>query len=361
MKKAFLFFIPVLSFTGFLSGCGLIGEKTANISIIYGTVAFFSFVLLLSYCILAYRKEKLFILLFSSVFVVNSGYYLLSVSKNLEAALWANRISYLGSVFLPMIMFIIIMNACRIDYKKRFIGILFAISIFVFLLAASPGYLDVYYKSVSLVTTNGVSALEKVYGPLHSVYLFYLLFYFGSMVAVIIYSGVEKKIEKTTNAVILAGSVFINICVWLFEQLVKNDFEFLSVSYIISELFLLGIHLLLQEEEEERREKGTAFIKEMLKKSEVKQPFAYIPEQEIPDEEETRFFEECLASLTPAERKILDFHLSGKKTKEIMAELCITENTVKFHNKNLYRKFGVASKKQLAEICRKNKYTAKNG
>jgi len=326
------------------------------VSVIYGTVAFFSLVLLLSYCILAYKKEILFVLLFSSVFVVNSGYYLLSVSKNLDSALWANRISYLGSVFLPMLMFLIIMKVCRINYKKRLLGVLSGISIFVFLIAASPGYLDIYYKSVSLININGVSALEKVYGPLHSIYLFYLLFYFGSMVAVIIYSGVERKIEKSTHAVILAGSVFINICVWLFEQLVKIDFELLSVSYIISEVFLLGIHLLLQEKEEERREKETAFIKEMLRKADESRAFVPAPEPEVPDEEELRFFEDCIASLTPAEMKILDLHLSGRKTKEIMAELCITENTVKFHNKNLYRKFGVSSKKQLIELCIKYKH-----
>ena len=69
----------------------------------------------------------------------------------------------------------------------------------------------------------------------------------------------------------------------------------------------------------------------------------YIPNppvfEEIPkNDSEREFFEECLASLTPTEKMIFDFHLSGIGTKEIMAELCITENTIKFHNKNIYSK-----------------------
>lgn len=354
MKKILLslgFIFSVFIF----SGCGMIGEKAASMSIIYGTVAAFSFVLLASYLILIYKKEFWFTFLFSSVFVVNSGYFLLSTSKTLEAALWANRISYFGSVFLPMIMLVIIMKECKINYKKWFIGVLITVSILVFLLAASPGILDVYYESVSLGTLNGVSVLEKVYGPLHSVYLYYLVSYFGAMVAIIFYASLTKKIEKATHAILIAGSVFINICIWLFEQLVKMDFELLSVSYIMTELFLLGIHLLLQEKEEERKEKEAVFIKNMLEKSEeAKKSAFYFPEPKPEEIEASLFFNECLSSLTSTERKLLELHLSGKKTKDIMEELCITENTVKFHNKNIYRKFGVSSKKELIELCREN-------
>ena len=108
MKNLFSTILFVFSSFFIFSGCGMIGEKAASMSIIYGTVAFFSLVLLAAYFLLVYRKELWFVLLFASVFVVNSGYFLLSVSKTLDAALWANRLSYLGSVFLPMIMLIII-------------------------------------------------------------------------------------------------------------------------------------------------------------------------------------------------------------------------------------------------------------
>lgn len=40
-------------------------------------------------------------LVFTSIFVVNTGYFILSISKSLEMALWANRIAYLGSAMLP--------------------------------------------------------------------------------------------------------------------------------------------------------------------------------------------------------------------------------------------------------------------
>ena len=44
--------------------------------------------------------------------------------------------------------------------------------------------------------------------------------------------------------IFLCTAVFINMGVWLLEQIVRIDFELLSVSYIVSELFLL-LHCLL--------------------------------------------------------------------------------------------------------------------
>ena len=58
-------------------------------------------------------------------------------------------------------------------------------------------------------------------------------------------------------------------------------------------------------------------------------------------------FKSGLATLTITEKKIFDLYLLGKSTKEVADEVGIKENTVKFHNKNLYTKLGVTSRKQL--------------
>ena len=52
--------------------------------------------------------------------------------------------------------------------------------------------------------------------------------------------------------------------------------------------------------------------------------------------EKCRFLEKNISALTPTEKAIFDFYIEGKSTKEIMKELDITENTLKFHNKNIY-------------------------
>ena len=125
-----------------------IGEKTASMSILYGFTAVISLFLLVSYCLIVINKDKWFLLLFSSVFIVNAGYYLLAISRTIDVALIANRISYLGSVFLPLSILMSILHICNLKYKKIIPCILLGIAFSMFLLTASGGILDIYYKEV---------------------------------------------------------------------------------------------------------------------------------------------------------------------------------------------------------------------
>ncbi len=347
MKQKLFYLLGICLLTLFLiTGCQPIGEKGATISSIYGVTTIFSFLLLLGYFFSIKKKNLWFIVLFISVFVVNSGYLWLSVSKTLQEALWANRVSYLGSVFLPLSMIMTVMKVSKLHYQKWVPGVLFAVSLAVFFLAASPGILTIYYESVSLETVNGVSVLVKDYGSWHCVYLFYLLGYFFLMAATTIHAVTKKKIESTSHAIILIVAVFVNLCVWLLEQLVKIDFEILSVSYIISELFLIGVYLMIQQQE-------TVI-------SNLQEKISKLPEKQITtiQKDTPEFSEHCayiikqLPTLTTSERTIYNCYLAGLSTKEVLEKLHIAENTLKFHNKNLYGKLGVSSRKQLIEYAK---------
>ena len=65
------------------------------------------------------------------------------------------------------------------------------------------------------------------------------------------------------------------------------------------------------------------------------------------DEEEYKRFLECLATLTRKEKEILDLYVKGYSSKDILETLNITDNTLKYHNRNIYSKLGVKSRKQL--------------
>ncbi len=54
-----------------------------------------------------------------------------------------------------------------------------------------------------------------------------------------------------------------------------------------------------------------------------------------------------LKTLTAAEHNVLNLYLTGKTTNEITEILQIKLNTLKYHNKNIYAKLGVNSRKQL--------------
>jgi len=310
-----------------LSELQSLATKTSGLYFAYGTMAFLSLILFVG-LFFAKQKSKWLLGLFGCVSVVNTGYLMLSLAKSLPFALFCNAFSYLGSVFLPFFMLMQITQAPKIKVSKAVVTALVAVGFAMLLLTSSPGILDVYYKSAELVTQNGVSVLKKEYGVLHITYLFYLVGYFAAMITVAIYSIAKKKTSGATHSAILIAAVFINLAVWLLEQFIETHYELLSVSYVVCELFLLGITFLQAPAER------------------------VSPPPQKPLSEQGKLFLDGLSTLTAAERAIYELHISGISSKEIMTRQSISENTLKYHNRNIYGKLGVSGKKELVAIAR---------
>ena len=316
-----------------------------TITTVYGITTLLSLALLLGYLILVKQKAVNLLLLYVAVFVVNLGYFSLAISSTVPEAMLANRIAYLGSVFLPLFMLVTIQNACRIRWHKAALGALLGISVCVFLLAASGGYCGLYYEEVSLHFLNGAAVLDKVYGPFHVVYLIYLVAYFALMIGTVIYATLRKKIASPKHAAFLAALVLGNLAVWFAEQSTEWNFEFLSVSYILTELLLLILCRALQKAEllrdsasangEVLAENGQGSSGHYLSDSRIETILAQWP---------------GLSVLTAREAEVLGMLLKNKPRREIAEALFVSENTVKKHTSNIYTKLGVSGRKELCAL-----------
>lgn len=67
------------------------------------------------------------------------------------------------------------------------------------------------------------------------------------------------------------------------------------------------------------------------------------------DPDSYKMFVDNLATLTPKEEDIFNLYVQGCSTKDIISRLDITENTLKYHNKNIYGKLGVKTRKELLQ------------
>ena len=67
--------------------------------------------------------------------------------------------------------------------------------------------------------------------------------------------------------------------------------------------------------------------------------------------EEYEFFITNLGTLTATEYKVYELYLAGKNARQIAQILGISENTLKYHNKNIYSKLGISSRKQLLRFA----------
>ena len=321
-----------------------IPQKTGNLTFVYGAVAILSVMLVICYLLWEKKKEQNFFLLFVCVAVANCGYFLQSVSDTLSGALWANRISYLGSAYLALLMLLIVMNVCQCKHRKWVNISLVSISTAAFLLAASANLFGLYYKTVDLVTINGMTRLVKEYGPLHTLYPVYLLSYFIAMVVVIVRSFRKKTLSSPKYAVFLAAAVLLNIGVWAVEQILYVEFEFLCVSYVVTEIMLLLIYGMLRDYGIVQPS-GQIISVQMLAQLNTQR----ISAGQLPSgmEDMFRSFAEKVRTLSPAERRILNYYIDGHDTADIPDLAFISIHTVKKHNRSIYQKLEVASRDEL--------------
>ena len=318
-------------------------------SIFYGVVCLLSAILLVGYFFVDKKREKWLMLLFISIFVCNAGYFMLSLSKSVTFALISNSIAYVGNVFLPFFMLMLILDVCKIKHSKVLTYILLAVGVCILFIATSGGYLPIYYKEVSLEILDGGAKLIKEYGALHILYFIYLFGYMASMVSVLIYSMVRKKITSKMHASFLCVIVFGNILVWLIEQFVEHNFEFLCVSYILNECLLLFLYGMLREYE---------YIKSKTKKEnvvDVQVDMSVLEfEEKLSEEQIAIVFTnwQDLTVLTKREKEILKHVLLGEKRKEIAQNLFISDSSVRNHITNIFKKLKIENR---SDLCNKAK------
>ena len=87
-------------------------------TIFYGVACILSLLFLVGYFFVNKKQNKWIMCIFLSIFVCNSGYFITSISKDLTLALVGNSIAYLGNVFLPFFMFMLILDVCNIKHSK---------------------------------------------------------------------------------------------------------------------------------------------------------------------------------------------------------------------------------------------------
>ena len=312
-------------------------------SIAYGVLFLLSLILLVWYWRFGQRKSNEVCLgvLYFSICVVNFGYFLLSLSQNITFALFANKVAYLGQVFVPLCMFLLISGLSGYVYSKKLKIALVMLSVIMFGLVATTGYLDWYYKSVTLTYQDGAAKLVKEYGVLHPVYLIYVLGYFGAMIGVLATSLKRGKVASQKVAGLMTVVVMGNITMWLIEKLVARNFEFLAVSYVMSEFIFFFIYWILQDYvhiwdipvPEEIENRGPIIIVDSLTRFEkIERILSKLPQGK---------------HLTARQIEMLEGILDGKSRKQIAMELHLSENTVKMHMGLLYDNLGVSGKDEI--------------
>lgn len=300
--------------------------------------------LLIAYSVMVKNKEFWLTMLYISIAVVNLGYFMMSLANTVGFAVFSNDVAYLGSVFLSACMFLTIVRLCGFEIKKQHVITCVSLAVVMFAIIVSSPMLPLYYKSVDIEMIDGAAKLVKEYGVLHPVYLVYLLGYFAAMIVTIVHSVKIKKMGRPKLAGFIAAIVCSNLIVWLFEKLVSWEYEFLSVTYIASELLLVLMYWMMED---------------YVLKSDIPK-FTPVEQEQLGVDIATMPMDVKIGkvlsglkngeTLAPREREVLELILQYKKRREIAEIMYVSESSVKLYTRTLYSKLGVTCREELYAI-----------
>lgn len=303
------------------------------------------------------RKRNIWLLLlFVFVAISNAGYLALSLSRSLAVALLANAVAYLGNVFLPFFLLMMVIQLSYVRHPKYLPVILIVLNTVMFLVATSGGYCSLFYKDVSIEIIDSAAHLVKVYGPLHGLYKLFVFGYFGTIIGIICYTAVKRTAVSTKHTAFLAIVMLGNIALWLVENITGVKFEFLTISYLMTEGLILLLYGILQDYENARPASKPGELAytdmDMADGTDEDIYVALGENQQLFSDTQIAYILAHWADtdmLTQREAEVLKFILEKRKRKDIAQVLFVTESTIKKHTSNIYKKLGVANRTELFE------------
>ncbi|MCR4890026.1 MAG: HD domain-containing protein [Ruminococcus sp.] len=211
----------------------------------YYNILFIMSILLTSAYACIWRKyfDVHFTLIFSLFPVSDLGYLLLAHSKNMESAVTALKIVYLGGCFQSLLIILIVFSLCKIKLKRGYKMLLFVLSMTVFFGVMTIGENDAFYKSITFSTVRGAAHLEKEYGFMHTVFTGYILLYSVLSVTAMGYSYFKKKNVSRKIIYLLILTQLVTLSSYFLTKLFRLTAELTPFSYLLAEiLYLVIIH-----------------------------------------------------------------------------------------------------------------------
>ena len=166
--------------------------------------------------------------------VANIAYLFLALSTDLNELILANKITYIGGLFAPYLVYLIVSKICGITPPKLYTSGLFIATLVVLALVFSTGYSHIYYDEIYLKYWNGIAYIDKTYGPTHILYLILLYGQIVVALGMVIYTLLRKKSISKRTVVILLVAVIASSIVYLLERIFGVELDLMPFVYSVS-------------------------------------------------------------------------------------------------------------------------------
>lgn len=203
----------------------------------------FSLVLSIVYLAMWHKHFNIHItLVFVLVPITNLGFSMYGRAKNLEEALAAKKIAYIGGCFLLMFIMFMVFSLCHIKLSRFLRVTLMSLSSIIYISVLSIGYSDVFYESdMTFEVANGIVKINKTYGFMHNIFIVIVITYFSMSIIATVYSYFRKNQVSRTMIYLLCLSELVAMLAYFAGRKIIEGIELLPASYVFAQIMYLII------------------------------------------------------------------------------------------------------------------------
>ncbi|MBO7536606.1 MAG: HD domain-containing protein, partial [Bacilli bacterium] len=143
--------------------------------------------------------------------------------------------------YLGLVILFAVCSLCDIKINKWVkLGLLLASTI-AYLSALTVGYLDIFYKSITMERINGVNVFTKEYNYMHTFFYVVVIVDFLLSLAAMIYANIKKK--QISNRVIrlLYFPAVVSVLAFFGGRRIIKNLELLPLAYVFAQVIYLFI------------------------------------------------------------------------------------------------------------------------
>ena len=184
-------------------------------------------------------------LIFAFIPVANLGYSILAHSRNLDTALTAVKVTYIGGCFLALFICQSIFSLCHINLKRWMSVGLTLLSMLSFSFVLAIGNTPYFYKTVSFDIEKGVGRLVKTYGFAHTLTYVIITFFIVISFIAMIYSLIKKNDVSNKTIVLLMFPAAVSFLSYFIGKFLPSGIEAMPLSYVFAQvIYLIIVHRL---------------------------------------------------------------------------------------------------------------------
>ena len=184
-------------------------------------------------------------LIFAFIPIVNLAYAMMAHSRNLDTALAAAKITYIGGCFLLLFITQSILSLCHIVIKRWQSALFTIICLICFAFALTMGNAPYFYKTVEFEIDRGMGRLIKTYGFAHTMTYAVITVYVIIGIIAMVYSLIKKKDVSNKTIFLLMLPETLSFMCYFAGKILPQGIDAMPFSYCFAQvIYLIIVHRL---------------------------------------------------------------------------------------------------------------------